>query len=432
MSDLTITGGRPLRGRLRVPGDKSISHRALLLAARAEGTSMLRGLSSGDDVSRTATAIEALGAVVEGAPGPNGREREARVTGGLSHLHQPGDVINVGNSGTTIRLLAGFVAAFDWRTELRGDASIATRPMDRVAKPLRLMGAEVVGHEGGRFPPLVIDGGGLHGIDYTPPVASAQAKSAVLLAGLGADGDTIVREPVPTRAHTEELLALCGADIEVDAKAQTVRVRRSRLVPFELDVPGDPSQASFWLVAACVLPGRELVIENVYVGPARTGFVDVLQRMGAALEIEPTGPQRANIIARSSVDSLRGTEVVGDEIASLIDEVPILAVAAAFADGPTLFREVGELRVKESDRIAAVAANLHALGVHTEEHGDGLRIHGTSAPLRGRVHAFADHRVAMAFGILGALPGNRITIDDPAAVDISYPTFWDDLRKATA
>lgn len=389
---------------------------------------MIRGLSSGDDVSRTAAAIEALGAAVEGRQEPNGRERQARVTGGLSVLHEPGGVINVGNSGTTIRLLAGFVAAFDWRTELCGDASISSRPMDRVAKPLRLMGAKVVGREGGRFPPLVIDGGGLHGIDYTPPVASAQAKSAVLLAGLGADGDTIIREPVPTRAHTEELLSLCGADIEVDAKAQTVRVRRSELEPFELDVPGDPSQAAFWAVAACIVPGSEIVINDVYVGPARTGFVDVLQRMGAAVEIEPTGPQRANIVARSSLDSLRGTEVAGHEIAGLIDEVPILAVAAAFAEGPTLFHEVGELRVKESDRIDTMTRELSALGATVREPGPGL-MEVRSAPLVGAtVHSHGDHRVAMSLAIAALAAEGTTTIEGWDAVATSYPYFEDDLR----
>ncbi|HUQ64191.1 MAG TPA: 3-phosphoshikimate 1-carboxyvinyltransferase [Acidimicrobiales bacterium] len=428
MTSLRVTGGRPLRGRLRVPGDKSISHRALLLAARAEGTSVLRGLSSGDDVSRTGAAIESLGAAIDRAPGTHGGGATTTVTGGVSLLHEPGGVIDVGNSGTTIRLLSGLVAAFDWRTELCGDASIATRPMDRVAKPLRLMGAQVAGREGGRFPPLIIDGGGLHGIDYTPPVASAQAKSAVLLAGLGADGDTIIREPVPTRAHTEELLADCGADIVVDAQAHTVRVRRSRLEPFELDVPGDPSQAAFWAVAACIVPDSEIVIEDVYVGPARTGFVAVLQRMGAAVEIDPTGPQRANIIARSSLDTLRGTEVAGDEIAGLIDEVPILAVAAAVADGPTLFREVGELRVKESDRIDTMTRELSALGATVREPGPGL-MEVRRGPLAGAtVRSHGDHRVAMSLAIAALAAEGTTTIEGWDAVATSYPSFEDDLR----
>src|SRR5947208_5065008 len=216
-----------------MPGDKSISHRALLLAARAGGTSHVTGLSDGEDVRHTAAAVEAMGALIDGD----------RITGGLSILHEPDHVIDVGNSGTGIRLLAGYCAAFDWLTVLEGDRSIAGRPMDRVLTPLRAMGAAVDGRDGGHFPPLVIRGGHLHGIDYTPPMASAQVKSCVLLAGLGADGETVVREPVPTRAHTEEMLAACGADISVDVDTGVVRLRPSPLQPFELDVPGDPSQA---------------------------------------------------------------------------------------------------------------------------------------------------------------------------------------------
>jgi 3-phosphoshikimate 1-carboxyvinyltransferase len=424
---LTITGGRPLRGRVRVPGDKSISHRALLLAARAEGTSVIRGLSTGDDVSRTLGAVELLGAEVEEA-GRSGGGRTVEVAGGTDRLHQPGAVIDVGNSGTTIRLMAGYCAAFGWRTELRGDSSIAKRPMDRVAAPLRLMGARVEGREGGRFPPLVVHGGGLRGIDYTPPVASAQAKSAVLFAGLGADGETIVREPVPTRAHTEELLAACGADIVVDDDAHTVRVRRSRLEPFELDVPGDPSQAAFWAVAACIVPGSELVIEDVYVGQARTGFVDVLQRMGASVDVEPTGAHRANIVARSSLDSLRGTEVTGDEIASLIDEIPVLAVAAAVAHGVTLFHEVGELRVKESDRIDTMTRELSALGATVREPGPGI-LEVRKAPLTGgSVQSHGDHRVAMSLAVAALAAEGTTEIEGWEAVATSYPSFEDDLR----
>ncbi|MDQ6909550.1 MAG: 3-phosphoshikimate 1-carboxyvinyltransferase [Actinomycetota bacterium] len=418
MSTLSITGGRPLRGRLRVPGDKSISHRALLLAARAKGTSVIRGLSSGDDVSRTSTAIEALGAVVNGS----------QVTGGLRLLHEPGGVIDVGNSGTTIRLLAGLVAAFGWRTELRGDASIAARPMDRVTTPLRLMGARVDGREDGRFPPLVVHGGRLHGIDYTPPVASAQAKSAVLLAGLGADGETIVREPVPTRAHTEELLAACGADISVDDDGRCIRVRPSQLEPFELVIPGDPSQAAFWAVAACIVPGSELVIEDVYVGQARTGFVGVLRRMGADVELEPTGDHRADIVARTSLDVMHGTEVTGDEIAGLIDEIPVLAVAGAVADGTTLFREVGELRVKESDRIDTMTKELSALGATVREPGPGL-LEVRQARLSGAtVHSHGDHRVAMSLAVAALAAEGTTKIEGWEAVATSYPCFEEDLR----
>lgn len=418
MSSLTITGGRPLRGRLRVPGDKSISHRALLLAARAEGTSVVRGLSSGADVIGTRAAIESLGAVVDGD----------KVTGGTARLHEPGGVIEVGNSGTTIRLMAGFVAPFAWRTELHGDASIATRPMDRVAAPLRLMGARVDGREGGRFPPLVIHGGGLHGIDYTPPVASAQAKSAVLLAGLGADGDTVVHEPVLTRAHTEELLAMCGADIEVSDDAHTVRVRRSRLEAFDLDVPGDPSQAAFWAVAACIVPGSEVVIEDVYVGQARTGFVEVLQRMGASIELEPTGARRANIVARSSPGALHGTDVMGDDIASLIDEIPVLAVAGVVAEGATRFHEVGELRVKESDRIDTMTRELSALGAVVREPGPGTLEVRNGSLVGTAVQSHGDHRVAMSLAVAALAADGTTTIEGWDAVATSYPSFEDHLQ----
>lgn len=416
-SEMTITGGRPVRGRLRVPGDKSISHRALLLAARAEGTSTIRGLSNGDDVARSCAAIQAFGAAVDGD----------LVTGGVDRLHEPAAAIDVGNSGTTIRLLTGFCAPFPWRTELRGDRSIAKRPMGRVVEPLRAMGATVEGRDGGRLPPLVIRGGGLKGIEYTPPVASAQVKSAVLLAGLGADGETVVHEPVLTRTHTEELLALAGADISVTDGGRTIRVRSSRLDPFELDIPGDPSQAAFWVVAACITPGSDVVVEDVYVGPARIGFVDVLERMGARVDIVARTGNRADVRARSSLGELHGTDVPGDEIAGIIDEVPILAVAAAVAEGTTTFREVGELRVKESDRIDTMVRELSALGASVRESGPGvMEVRGN--PMTGAtVRSHGDHRVAMALAIAALAATGTTRIEGWDAVATSYPSFEADL-----
>ncbi|MEO5678056.1 MAG: 3-phosphoshikimate 1-carboxyvinyltransferase, partial [Acidimicrobiales bacterium] len=284
-----VEGGvGPLRGRLRVPGDKSISHRGLLLAALAEGRSRLTGLSRGDDVAATAAAVVAMGAEVEGDT----------VVGGRRRLREPDRVVDVGNSGTGIRLLTGFCAALPWLTVLQGDASIARRPMDRVAQPLRRMGATVDGRDGGRLPPLVVRGGGLSGIDFDLIVPSAQVKGAVLLAGLGANGPTVVRERVATRAHSEEMMAACGAAVEVSADGLTTTLHPSPLEPFELDVPGDPSQAAFWLVAACLVPGSEVTVESVYVGRARAGFLDVLIRMGADLVVEATGPSTASITAR--------------------------------------------------------------------------------------------------------------------------------------
>ncbi|MGI9079441.1 MAG: 3-phosphoshikimate 1-carboxyvinyltransferase [Acidimicrobiales bacterium] len=411
MTGLRVSGGRPLRGRLRVPGDKSISHRALLFAARAEGTSVVTGLSDGDDVARTRSAIEAMGAEVDGE----------RILGGLDRLHEPEQVLDVGNSGTGIRLLAGFCAGFDWLTVLAGDSSVARRPMDRVVEPLREMGARVDGRDDGHYPPLVVRGGGLAGIDYTPRVASAQVKSAVLLAGLGAEGDTVVREPVPTRAHTEELLALCGADTEVihdhDGGGWAVRVRPSLLAPFELDVPGDPSQAAFWVVAACVTRGSDVTVDHVYLGPGRAGFLDVLERMGA--DVERVGEHEV----RARYGPLRGTEVGGVEVPGLIDEIPVLAVAAAAADGPTLFGGAAELRVKESDRIATVAEGLRAFGVRVETKADGFIVGGGGALVGARAEAQGDQRVAMAMAVAAMAADGESFIEGWDSVATSYPTF---------
>ena len=414
MSALRITGGRPLRGRVRVPGDKSISHRALLLAARAEGTSIVRGLADGDDVARTRAAVAALGAEVDGD----------RITGGAGRLHEPETVLDVGNSGTGIRLLAGYTAAFDWLTVLAGDASVARRPMDRVAEPLKAMGAAVDGREGGHYPPLVVRGGELRGIDYRPPVPSAQVKGAVLLAGLGAEGETVVREPVATRAHTEDLLAACGADIDVspahDGGEYVVRLRPSELAPLVVDVPGDPSQAAFWVVAACIVPGSDVVVEDVYVGPGRSGFLDVLARMGADVEL-------GERTIRARHGPLRGTEIGGAEVPSLIDEIPVLAVAAAVAEGTTLIGGAAELRVKESDRIATVADGLRAFGVPLETKADGMVV-GGGTHLRGApVDAAGDHRVAMAMAVAALAAGGESVVEGWESVATSYPGFEADL-----
>ena len=426
MTSFTVTGGRPLRGRLRVPGDKSISHRALLLAARAEGASRVTGLSAGQDVVHTAAAVRAMGAAFDGDT----------IIGGLGRMREPAHVLDVGNSGTGIRLMAGYCAAFDWLTVLQGDPSIALRPMDRVTQPLRDMGARVDGRDGGRLPPLVVRGGGLHGIDYTPPVASAQVKSCILLAGLGADGDTIVREPVPTRAHTEEMLAMCGADISVDGG--TVRVRASTLEPFELDVPGDPSQAAFWIVAACLVPGSDLTVEHVYTGRGRSEFIGVLQRMGADITVEVT-TRGADIHARYS-PGLHGTTVGGDEVPGLQDEIPVLAVAAAAAEGSTTFGDAAELRVKESDRVVTTVAMLAAMGARAEPLVDGLVVHGAPGRLRGGVvDSHGDHRIAMAgavaglaAGVGGMAEGEVTRVEGWEAVATSYPGFEEDLRQCVS
>jgi 3-phosphoshikimate 1-carboxyvinyltransferase len=420
---LTVTGGRPLVGVVELPGDKSISHRALLLGAVAEGTSEIRGLSDGDDVRRTADAVRALGAVLVGPA----------ISGGPDRVRQPSAPLDLGNSGTSIRLLAGLVAGWDMTVVMGGDASLSGRPMDRVAVPLRLMGATVEGRGERCLPPLTVTGGKLRAIDYTPPMASAQVKSCVLLAGLRAEGETVVREPVLTRLHTEEMLARCGAAIseEVDDGAHVVRLRPSDLRPFSLDIPADPSQAAFWVVAGCVVPGSDITMPRVYVGPGRRGFLDLLRRMGADIdEVADRGPDdlAATATVRARYGALRGTTVAGAEISGL-DEVPVLAVAAACAAGDTVFTDVGELRVKESDRLAAVVALVRSFGGRAEAEGDDLVVHGTGSLSAADVDAGGDHRMAMAAAVAAAAveSAGASHIAGFASVATSYPGFADHL-----
>ncbi|HUS62251.1 MAG TPA: 3-phosphoshikimate 1-carboxyvinyltransferase [Acidimicrobiales bacterium] len=411
MSTFSVRATGPLRGRVRPPGDKSISHRALMLAALADGTSEVTGRSDGLDVRHTAGAITALGAVIDGD----------RITG--SRLREPAGVVDVGNSGTAIRLLAGLVASQPWTTTLRGDASVDRRPMDRIASPLRLMGAAVED----AYPPLVVHGGALRGIDYRSPVASAQVKSCVLLAGLGAEGDTIVREDAPTRMHTEEMLAAAGADIETgDGWA---RVRRSTLQPFSLDVPCDPSQAAFWVVAASIISGSEVMVERVYVGPGRAGFLDVLRRMGADIDLISLDATTADIVVRGT--KLRATTVEAEEVPGLIDEVPILAVAASLAEGTTRFEGVHELRVKESDRLATTTALIQALGASASHDEDSLEVVGAGRLSGGVVNSHGDHRIAMAAAVAG-LAGDGVRVQGWDAVATSYPRFEADLRSCAS
>jgi 3-phosphoshikimate 1-carboxyvinyltransferase len=423
---LVVDGGTPCRGTVRTPGEKSISHRAVLLGALAEGTSVIHGLSDGADVAASLAAVEAMGAAVE-------RHDDGTVVvhGGRARLHRPAAPIDCGNSGTSMRLLAGLVAGFEWETELVGDASLSARPMDRVAEPLGLMGATVAGRGERCLPPLLVRGGGLHGIDWTSRVVSAQVKSAIILAGLSADGTTIVREAVTTRTHTEELLVEAGAHLTVEpwGEGRIVRVRASSLRPVARTVPGDPSASAFFAVAGCVVPQSAVDVAGVYDGPARLGYVSVLQRMGADITVIPGEPGTATI--RALAGSLTATEVHASEIPSL-DEIPILAVAAAVATGTTVFSDVGELRVKEVDRLAAVADMVEVFGAHASIDGDALSISGMGGPLRGaRFDSLGDHRMAMAAAVaaLAARPGQRSLITGFGAVETSYPAFAEDLER---
>ncbi len=422
MTTLAVAGPAAVRGRVRVPGDKSISHRALLLAASAEGTSTVTGLSSGQDVAHTRAAVTALGADVADAD-----DGTVRVTGG--GLRAPQAAVDVGNSGTGLRLLMGVTAGLDGTTRFDGDDSIRRRPMDRVAVPLRRMGARIDGTGDRCTAPLAVTGGPLTGIDYELPMASAQVKGAVLLAGLRAEGETVVRERLETRAHTEEMLAAFGADIRVEqgeGTTSSVRIRPGRLTATDVIVPGDPSQAAFWIVAACLVPGSDVRVEGVYLGPARGGFLEVLARMGADIDIDgATGDVRARH------RELRGTDITAEEIPGLVDEVPILAVAAAVADGPTRFLGAGELRVKESDRLATVASELGALGAQVEALPDELVVAGGARLQPGRVTSHGDHRIAMAGAIAGLAARGETVVEGWEVVATSYPGFEADLESLT-
>ncbi len=425
----TVRSPAALRGTIHVPPDKSISHRAALLGALASGRSRVRHFLAADDCLATLDCLRALGAewqLAEVAPGVAALEIDGA---GLHGLREPDDVLDCRNSGTTLNLLAGALAGQPFTSILSGDDSLRSRPVHQLIDPLRRMGAQLLARDGDRLPPLVIRGGRLHGISYGP-VARAQIKSAVLLAGLYAEGDTTVEEAAPTRDHTERLLRAMGVDLRREGPGIRLTPPDS-LSPLELEVPGDVSSAAFWLVTATAHPDAELLLPNVGINPTRTGLLDVLVNMGANIDVmeermvgeEPA----ADLRVRSA--QLEATQVSGELIPRLLDELPALAVAAAFAAGRTVVRDAGELRTKESDRIAALTAQLARLGVPIEERPDGFVIEG-GRPLRGaRVSGGGDHRLTMALAIAGLLAEGETIVDDADSVVVSYPAFWTDLER---
>lgn len=403
-----------LSGRVRAPGDKSISHRALILAALAQGESRIEGLLESDDVLATRAAVAALGAQTQNlAPGI------CRVTG-RGGLQQPEAIIDCGNSGTAARLLMGAVAGWPIEVAFDGDASLRGRPMGRVAEPLIQMGARVTGER----LPLRVDGGPLTAIDWISRTASAQVKSAILLAGLRAEGTTSVTEPAASRDHTERMLPLFG--VEVRRAGLTASVEGGQaLRPTDLTVPGDPSSAAFPLAAALIVPGSEVTVEGVMLNPARTGLFDTLIEMGADLTIthrrEQGGETVGDITARAS--SLRGVEVPPERAAAMIDEYPILAALAATAEGTTVMRGLKELRIKESDRIALMARGLAACGVAVEEEAEGLIVAGGRVAGGAKVETAHDHRIAMSHLVLGLAAERPITVNHPEMIATSFPGF---------
>ena len=426
MAPLT-RGGFQVAGDVRVPGDKSISHRALICAALATGTSRVRGILRSADVESTAGVLRALGVSIP----PLGDDIEIAGVGAAG-LRRPEGALDCGNSGTTARLMAGVVAGAGLTASFTGDASLSRRPMRRVQRPLQEMGAtvELPAHGG---LPMTVRGGPLTDILWESETSSAQVKSCVLLAALTASVEATVREPARSRDHTERMLAAMGAEVWVNDDS-VLLFAGQRLTALDVTVPGDPSSASFFAALAALAPRAELRMDRVGLNDTRTGFLGALRDMGARIDLPratlESGEHVGDLVAYGG-ESLRGITVEGEAIPRLIDELPLLACVAAYAEGETRVTGAAELRVKESDRIAAVVSNLRALGADAEELEDGFIVRGTRPRLRGSVTTHGDHRLAMSFGILAALPGNEIAIDDRDCVAVSYPAFWDDLARVT-
>jgi 3-phosphoshikimate 1-carboxyvinyltransferase len=420
--------GGPLSGSLRPPADKSISHRTALIAAMGEGETEIEDYLDSADTRSTLDAVQALGAEVEGVT-PSGIEPVIRIQGvGLRSARST--PIDVGNAGTLLRLLPGWLAGQpSGRWTLDGDDSIRRRPVDRIAAPLRQMGAQLSCREG-RLPPLVVEAAPLQGIEYELPIASAQVKSCLLFAALLAEGESWLREPSRSRDHTERMLAAAGADVVWLRGGIAVRPAK-RLEPSELAVPADFSSAAFFLVAALLVPGSEVTLEGVGTNPTRTGLLAILERMGAEIELEPVGERGGEPIGafRARASDLQGTEVGGDEIPLAIDELPLLALAACFAEGETTIRDAAELRRKESDRVATTCAALEALGARVEAREDGMRIEGGGGLRGGTISSHGDHRIAMLGAIAGLASREGVAVEGMDAAAVSYPGFEIDLAS---
>ncbi len=416
----TVTRPRRLRGTLTPPGDRSISVRAALFNALAEGEARVSNYGPGDDCASALAVLRGLGAAIE----PSG---DGFVIGD-SPLSEPGDVLDAGNSGTVMRLSAGALAGLPFFSVLTGDASLRCRPMGRVVAPLREMGAAISAREGGRLAPLAIHGGELRGIRYTMPVASAQVKSCLLLAGLFAEGETVLEQPAVSRDHTERAFRAMG--VPVEERGLELRMRPGRLHALDVTVPGDISAAAFWMVAAACHPDAEVRAKGIGINPGRTGILDVLSAMGAGVTVENErdvgGEPVADVVVRSS--ELQAVEIAGDLIPRVQDEIPVLALAACFARGTTVVADAEELRVKETDRIRAIVTELRRLGADVEETPDGMTVSGGRA-LRGvEGENYGDHRMAMMLGVAGLVVEGQTTVEGDVA-SVTYPSFWSDLRR---
>lgn len=416
-----------IAGTVRIPGDKSITHRALLLASLAGGRSHIGGALTSLDARSSARVLRALGASI--SPLTPGR---VVVVEGRRRLARPADTLNCGNSGTTTRLLLGLLAGHRFKATLTGDASLRRRPMRRVTVPLTQMGARFEEHQERDGLPLTIRGGRLSALTYEQPVSSAQIKSSLLLAGVTGGVAVDIREPHGrSRDHSERMLRAFGYTVDDGAEGWIHFRPTGRLEPFDIQVPGDPSSAAFLVGAALLAESGELRVSGVGVNPTRIGFLEVVARMGGSVSIDGAGEEGGEPVADLIVHPapLRATEVRAREIPGLIDEIPLLAILASRAEGTTIFREVGELRVKESDRLGLIAENLRAVGVEAEVQGEDLHVRGTDRPPAGKIRTAADHRIAMAFAVLGTLPGAKVKVDDMACAAVSFPGFTKVLRS---
>jgi len=424
-----VVSPKKLAGEISVPGDKSISHRALILNSLARGTGRIINLSPAKDCLSTIRCLRALGVKViwESKEVPsvivNGR--------GDSYLSEPADVLNAGNSGTTIRLLSGVLAGQPFLSVITGDSSLRSRPMGRIVQPLRLMGAEIIGRGGDSYAPLAIKGRKLHGIQYHLPIPSAQVKSAILLAGLAARGETTIEQSLPSRDHSERLLQRMGAKIVFDSRHIHLLPPTSPLNSIDIKVPGDISSAAYWLIAGAIHPDARIKINCCGINPFRTGIIDALRAMGARIRCENEQMEGNEPVADLVVESsqLRGIELGGEIIPRLIDEVPLLAVAACVAEGVTVIREAAELRAKESDRIANTVKELSRLGAKIDELPDGMIIRGGTVLHGAEVYSHRDHRLAMSLAIAGLVAKGETTIHNAGVTDISYPGFWEVIQK---
>ena len=429
MDKIELIKAGSFKGEFTPPPDKSISHRSVIFSSMAKGTSTVTNFLRANDTLSTVHAFRSLGIdIIDEGPTLTIHGR------GLHGLSEPSDVIDCGNSGTTIRLLSGVLSGNPFFSVLTGDSSLRTRPMARVINPLGLMGAHIIARDNNRYPPLAIKGGNLLPIRYVMPVASAQVKSSLILAGLYTEGDTEIVEPIQSRDHSEKMLPAYGADLTVEGLGITVKGGRE-LLALDMQVPGDFSSAAFFIVAALLIPGAEITARNVGLNPTRTGLLKVLKNMGAAIEISNihavSGEPVADIYCRREAP-LKAVSITGEIVPSLIDEFPILCVAAALAEGTTTITGAEELRVKESDRIKTIASELRKMGVELEEYPDGLSIKGAERLLGAEVESHGDHRIAMSMAVAALAAEGKTVINGASAVDISFPGFFDIIGRLSS